>query len=341
MKADHRKQLEKNELAERLHHWWKGTGETRTSSTFWVILGALVLIAVLFFAWKYYNESSLKNRASVWKQIEQANNADELQGIVEANRGTNVGHAAKVALARVLLNEGLNNLPTEQKRITAITSIERARTLYNELIDESKGIALLQRESLLAAAKAEEALVGIPKADNASEYRGNLDRALELYERAAQEHANTPQGKEAAERAKDIRENKQKIQQFYEDLNKRYVKSEPPPLPTYPPLEPRAGEPTPKLVPGKGSEPSTPLAPPPGGDKDKKLEDKKPEEQPKLPAPPPDKPKDTKAGDPKPADPKAAPPLAPPPAKDPAQPTPKPGEKPTEKKPDDKKPDKP
>src|SRR5262245_61663493 len=273
MKADHRKQLEKNELADRLAHWWKGTGETRSSSTFWVVLGAIVLIAVLFFAWRYYSETQEIKRSTVWKQIEQSTNPEELQGIVEANRGSAVGRAAKAQLARVLLNDGLNNLPTELKRAKAVTDVDRARGLYVELIQESKGDAVLQREATLAAAKAEEALIGIPKADNASESRGNIDKALELYEQASRDFPDTPQGKEAAERAKDIRENKQKIQQFYEDLNKRYTRAEPPPPPAVPTLkEPVSNEPPPKNPAGKPGdkkpeEPKTPLAPPPGGEK--------------------------------------------------------------------------
>jgi tetratricopeptide (TPR) repeat protein len=341
MKADHRKQLEKNELADRLAHWWKGTGETRSSSTFWVVLGAIVLIAVLFFAWRYYSETQEIKRSTVWKQIEQATNVEELQGIVEANRGTTVGRAAKAELARVLLNDGLNNLPTEIKREKAIADIDRARGLYTELIQESKGDVVLQPEAMVAAAKAEEALIAIPKKDNASESRGNLDKALELYEQASRDFPDTPRGKEAAERAKDIRENKQKIQQFYDDLNKRYTRAEPPPPPPVPTLkEPTLKEPPPKEPAGKPGaakpeEPKTPLAPPPGGDK--KPSETKPGEQPKPALPPPEKPKDTKPADPKPGEPKPAPPLAPPPVKDPAQPTPKPGDK----KPDEKKPDKP
>jgi hypothetical protein len=348
MKADQRKQLEKNELVDRLTHWWKGTGEARTSQTFWVALGAIVLVAVLYFAWRYYSDTTQKNRAAVWKQIEEATTADELQTIAEANRGTTVGRAAKAQLARLTLNQGLGNLPTDVKRSKAIGDVERARELYRELTTESKGDALLQRESMLASAKAEEALVGIPKSDAPSESRGSLDKALELYEQTAQQFAESPQGKDAAERAKEIRENKQKIQQFYEDLNKHYVRSES----AGSPFEPGGtsslvpNEPAPKVndkkpEDKKPAEPQTPLAPPPGSDK---KPEKKPEEPGTKPLPPLEKPKDTKPADPKPGEPKPAPPPLAPPPKDPAQPMPKPGEKSGEKpgeKPGEKKPEKP
>ena len=75
---------------------------------------------------------------------------------------------------------------------------------------------------MLGTAKAEEALVGIPKPDAPDQTVGSLDRALELYQQAADKCGDSFEGKEAAERAKDIRENKQKILAFYQDLNKGY-----------------------------------------------------------------------------------------------------------------------
>ena len=62
------------------------------------------------------------------RQIEQATSTDDLQTIVYANRGTEVGRAAKAELARVMLNQGLNDLPTEQKRSKAIGDVERVET---------------------------------------------------------------------------------------------------------------------------------------------------------------------------------------------------------------------
>src|ERR1051326_6048037 len=221
MKADHRKHLEQNELASRLTRWWKGGGESTTPASTWAIIGALVLAAALVGIWFYFKSANSQSRANVWKQIEETTKPEDLEKIIEANRGTGPGRAAKAQLARMLLTEGITKLASRLDRSKAIGDIDRARTLYTELAKESKDDPLLQREALLASAKAEESLVGIPKPDSPTEMYGSLDRALEVYDECAGKFGDTPQGKEAADRAKDIRENKAKIEEFYVNMNKR------------------------------------------------------------------------------------------------------------------------
>lgn len=306
MKADHRKQLEKNELVSHLDRLWKGAGDAKSSSTVWVVAGVVVLVGVLIFAWQYYSSASQKNRASQWRQIEQATDAKDLEAIIDANKGTPLATAAKAQLARISLNNGMDNLGTEPQRETAIANIEKARELYEQVRKEARDEKPLQREALLAEAKAEESLVGIPKADNASEMRGSLDKALQLYEEAASAFGDTPQGKEAAERAKDIKANKQKIQQFYVDLNKRFVKFEAPKLdlPKFEPSTP--ARPNENLPPGV--KPSDPLPPPVIPEPPAKTTTP-PKTTPPLPAPPKtETPK--KDGD-KPAPPKSDKPMPP------------------------------
>src|SRR5438128_8611377 len=130
MKADHRKQLEKNELADHLSKWWKGTGEAKKSSTVWVVIGAVALIGVLIIAWRYYSDSTQRNRAAVWKRIEQATKPSQLEEIINENRGTSVGRAAKAQLARVIFNDGLEKLANKDTRSKAIADVEKARELY-------------------------------------------------------------------------------------------------------------------------------------------------------------------------------------------------------------------
>lgn len=272
MKADHRKQLEKNELASHLDRLWKGAGDVKSNSTIWVIVGVVALVAVLIFAWQYYSGASTKNRASQWRQIEQATDTKDLEAIIENNKGTLLATAAKAQIARIELNNGLNNLGNESQRETAIANIEKARELYAQVHAEAKDEKQLQREAMLAEAKAEESLVGIPKGDNPSEMRGNLDKALQTYEETASTFPDTPQGKEAAARAKEIKENKQKILQFYVDLGKRFAKTELPKLEA-PDFKPGSNGPLPPLVipepPAKTDTPpktTTPLLAPPKTD---------------------------------------------------------------------------
>lgn len=280
MKAEQRKQLEKNELASHLDRLWKGAGDAKSSSTIWVIVGAVILVGVLVFAWRYYANETQKNQAEVWRRIELASTEekdgktitveDKLEEIIAENRGTEVGRVAKAELARVSFADGLNKLCSDIQRKSGIVAVEKARDLYEQLIKEAADDKQVQRESMLARAKAEEALVGIPKNDNPSESRGSLDKALELYQAMADKYGDAPQGQEAAERAKTIRENKARIQLFYDELNKRFAKSESlkSDIPDFPMIpSPKINDPLPPpkpVEPPVKTTPSTPLAPPPG-----------------------------------------------------------------------------
>jgi hypothetical protein len=291
MKAEQRKQLEKNELASHLDRLWKGAGDAKSSSTIWVVVGAVVLTGVLVFAWRYYASESQKNRATLWRQIEQATTEKELEQIIEGNRGTEVARVAKAQLARISMSDGLDKLCSEFQRKDAIISIQKARDLLDQIIKDSGDDKQLLREAMLSRAKAEEALVGIPKVDNSSETCGSLETALALYQETADKFADTPHGKEAAERAKEIRENKQKIQQFYDDLNKRFVKFDFPkapetPAPELPPIpSTKTGDLPPPLTipePPAKTNPMTPLPPPPKTEEPKPKSDPPKTETPKA-----------------------------------------------------------
>lgn len=281
MKAEQRKKLERNELADRLSRWWQGSDGGKSSSVLWLSVGVAVLVLILIVAWRYYREAAAKNRAAAWKQLELAASATDLEAIMEAHRGTAVGRMAKTQLARLLLNEGLNQLGSDLQRSKAIENVERARDLYRELAEDARDDDLIRREALLAAGKAEESLVGVSGSAGAT--RGSLDTALEWYEKAASQFPDSPEGRAAAERAKAIRENRDKIKLFYEELAKRYrLADEPPAKPASPSATPTGT--------GK-SDPGLPLAPP----------------QPTEPAPKDAKPADAGVKD------SPMPPLAPPP----------------------------
>src|SRR5262245_23720688 len=165
MKAQQRKQLEKNELADRITRWWRGDPESKSKSSpvYWAVLGLIALAVILYFAWRYYSDSSLRTRSAVWSDVDLATENSRLEEIIETNRGTPAAWAAKAQLARGALQKGLNELGSDSFRSGAIANVEKARDWYSQLSKEATDDVELQREATLGAAKAEEALVGIPK----------------------------------------------------------------------------------------------------------------------------------------------------------------------------------
>lgn len=238
MKAEQRKQLEQNELVARLTRWWKGNDTSKSSTTMWAVVGIVALVVILIFAWRYYADATFKTRSSLWGEVQVAHENSQLEQIAEANRGTPAARTAKAQLARGWLQDGLGKLGSEILRPTAVENVEKARKAYDELLKEAADDLPLQREALLALAKAEEALVGVPKKDNAAEERGSLDKAAELYQQLAEKHKDSLQGKSAAERASDIQKNKATILAFYKDLNAALAKRDMSKIPDLPPISP-------------------------------------------------------------------------------------------------------
>jgi hypothetical protein len=258
MKAQQRKQLEKNELADRLVRWWRGDPEHKSKSSpiWWAVLGLIALAVILYVAWHYYSKSALEKRSIAWADVDLATENSKLEEIAENNRGTEPAWAAKAQLARAALQKGLDELGSDALRSGAVANIEKARDWYGQLAKDATGDIELQREAALGMAKAEEALIGIPKAENSQEMRGTVAKALELYKEVSSKYADSIQGKEAAKRTAEIEANKDKIEAFYTELNKSL--STPPAMPiTKLPSESPYKEP-PKVPP-----PSIPTGTPP------------------------------------------------------------------------------
>src|SRR5262249_37165610 len=135
MKAQQRKQLEKNELADRLARWWRGDPDNKSSSStlIWAVLGLVALALILYFAWRYYSESAMRTRSTAWGDVGLAVENSRLEEIAEANRGTEPAWAARAQLARGALQKGLSELGSESLRSSAIANVEKARDTYSQL----------------------------------------------------------------------------------------------------------------------------------------------------------------------------------------------------------------
>jgi hypothetical protein len=244
MKAEHRKELQTNELADRLGRLLQSvkSGSSSTSFYLWVVIILLVVAAIL--AWRSYSEWIFASRSTLWLKVSSAAEVEDLQDLdklANDHRGTPPARAARFQMARLKLNQGLESLFSEN-RSTAIERIQEARDLYEALAAESTGTPLLAQEALMGLAKAEEALVGVPKGNNPKESRGSLEQALEWYTKLAEKYPDSFLGKAAAERAQMLEGNHQQVQDFYLRLNQLALeagKSPSPETATDPPKGPQ------------------------------------------------------------------------------------------------------
>jgi hypothetical protein len=227
MKAGHRKELQTNLLADRMGRLVQGmrSGPKGTSPIVWVIA---VVAVVTLGAW-YFASSNRGSQSAAWLMLDRFSTLDRagsgsdaaLRDIARIYPGTIAARTARFQRARLLLRQGLESIYGFARQ-TAADNLQEARELFSDLAGECSGDPILEPEAVLGQAKAEEALAGVPKPDpNASESRGDLNKALKLYQRLAKAYPESFEGQQAAKYAQQLQENRDRIEQFYADLRKQ------------------------------------------------------------------------------------------------------------------------
>ena len=240
MKAEHRKELQTNLLADRMGRLVQGmkSGPRATSVGVWVL--ALLTLAVV--VGMYFANSSRGKQSAAWVHLDAATRSGNeaafqgvirdypgtvaaeaaFQGVIQDYPGTVAARTARFQRARLVLHRGLDGIYERdaERRKDAIQDLESARLLFRELASECVHNDVLEPEAILGEAKAEEALVRVPQEANADQGRGDLDRALSLYRQVADRFPNTFRGQQAAARAAELDKNRADVEDFYARLNK-------------------------------------------------------------------------------------------------------------------------
>jgi hypothetical protein len=223
MKAEHRKELERNVLRERMGHVAETLKQKPTSGAY-VVVGVILLVVALFWAWKYYSISSARNTSERWTRLDEIRNVADLPPFVEKNAGTAAARTARFEEARYRLQHGVGNLGSPTQHDSAVDDLKTARSVYEELAPISRDVPVLAQEAMMGRAKAEEALSATPNPENKAEMLGSLDRAVELYNQLKDAYPDTFQAKAAEARVKDLTDKRDKVQAFYAELNKQASK---------------------------------------------------------------------------------------------------------------------
>jgi tetratricopeptide (TPR) repeat protein len=219
MKAEHRKELHTNVLADRLGKLLQGfrEGFGRPSNTALLVWGGIFVAIVLLIGWKVYSNARTRSKSAEWRQLDEASNFGDLEKIAGENPGSSPARIVRYQMARVHLRRGMENFCSSSLdgHENALEDLNQAATLYGELSNEVKDNPVLIQEALLGVAKAKEAL-------------GELDAALAAYEQLAERYPNSVNGKGAAERAKKLKENKDQVSAFYRKLDELTAPVAPP-----------------------------------------------------------------------------------------------------------------
>jgi hypothetical protein len=184
MKAEHRKELQTNVLAEQLARAYESLKQGPSRTTLYWIGGAVAVVAVvLLFRW--FMSSSAEVASDRWKTLDEVVFAEQLDNVLEKGtlKDTPQGRLARYKEARLNLSQGLRELGFS--RDLGRKHVEEATKAYEDLARKRERVDLLYQEALWGAAKGHEAL-------------GDLAEARKYYAQLSKEFPTSALGKDAA-----------------------------------------------------------------------------------------------------------------------------------------------
>jgi hypothetical protein len=228
MKTDEENRLEKNELAERLKALAAKAKGGQVGNVRFVVL--LLVLAAAVGGWWYLRGSNKRSEADMWRTYDSLAGAEAYEKFADGHANTVAGRAARLQQARVLLGQGVQELTTTafdaEARKKTVEKVEQARDLFAKLADEFKDDLTLKAQSLDGAARAELALVGVPKTEGslANDYRGSVKKAAEFYRAYAKAVGeSTKPGEAAAQKAADLEAKEAEVQTLGSSLNSQFA----------------------------------------------------------------------------------------------------------------------
>jgi hypothetical protein len=250
--------LEKNDLVEGMKKLRKGvsTGEfigVRTVTLLAILVGFLAV-------WLYLRGSNRRSDAETWNALNSLSGSEAFEKYADTPGSPSLTRIARLQQARFLIaQDGIPNLTSfnPESRKKGIESIEKGRELFAKLATEFTDDVTLKGQCLEGLAKAELALIGIPKADKTDEYRGDALKAAKHYtEYAGLVGEKTPAGEALLKKAKEFEEKASELNTVGIALNTKYT-------PTKPKLEePKLPDGLTPITPPKSNDPLAPPAVP-------------------------------------------------------------------------------
>ena len=225
MKAEHRKELQTNILADRMGRLVQRMKERpKKRVLLYVVLGgALVLGLFIFFR---IRSKAAEEQSDRWSWLDDGFRAEMEQLRLEYPE-TNPGKAARFQYAWLALwDVGLKELAANPVDVLKVSgemddkdkagNLEVAQNIFLRLRKDCEGDPIWEPEALYALAVIEET-----RAIRRKDRDKHLKDALRQYKELAEKHKDSTRGKLARQRAEALEKRGQEIHDFYEELNTR------------------------------------------------------------------------------------------------------------------------
>jgi len=233
MKAEHRKELETNALADRVGRVVQGMKQTSQKRTL-IWLAVIAVVVIGYFLFQRRSQMREVESAQQWMQFADGSGS-YLQEIIKQDPSSNQAKASEFEFTYAALRQYLQLLAAKPK--DALTGLDNLEKRYQDMAKAVKDDKVLLPEALYAQAVIHEAR--IIKSDD------NYKNALNAYKELADNHKESAFGKLARKRV-EVMENKDKLNDLlnvYRDLRIVFMSQDQfpslPPLPAdHPPIAP-------------------------------------------------------------------------------------------------------
>ena len=211
MKAEQRKELETNALADRMGHLVQRMKTQPRRSTLYYVLGGIAVAIIVFVIARWFQVGRTEN-SQRWFMI---NNGTQtyLKELAVREGETNPGKAARFQFAWMFYWEfGVKRIGVGNGG-EAMQSMDEAAGLYRKLADECAGDPFWEPEALYGQAVIEET--------RAVQNLDALENAKKFYEELATKHKESARGKLAADWVANYenKEKREQLQQFYQEMH--------------------------------------------------------------------------------------------------------------------------
>lgn len=225
MKAEHRKELETNILADKVGRMITGAKQGPSRSSVWYVVLAVLVVVALFVVYRVIvNRSEAASKA--WMLLEDGNPSSFEEGQLWSDPG-NPGKAARFQMAwQDLWFKGIKFLganPAVAKR-----ALEESAVVYESLAKSCKGDPVFEPEALYALAVIQET--------RAIDDREKLVLALSMYKDVVKSNRKSAFAELAQKRIDELEDPEKllQIQRFYQDLGTEINRGRAPMFPNLP-----------------------------------------------------------------------------------------------------------
>jgi len=209
MKAEHRKELETNTLADKMGHMVQRVKTGRRSTYLIYVLVAGALVVGLWFLYVTVNSNRVE-RSNQWLLFDDGSDKN-LAELASKEKDTAAGKAARLQRAWFafweLGTKRIGSTPAE-----ALHNIEGASTAYKKLMEDCVDDPLYEPQAMLGYAVCTETKAIMEKSF--------LDDAAKSYKAVLDKYPETTEGKFAKDRLSQLNDKVQRaeIETVYEDL---------------------------------------------------------------------------------------------------------------------------